>query len=171
MRILGLLVGLIILTCSKPNLANILVNKIELFEKYENIYFKNISITRLSRELNQRSPMEFEIRKKGRPSFAVIQTKPEIRILKNYYSDTLTIDFVKAFSELDLTGLHNYNENQNDTLFQMPITHLEFRSGKENIMLFRNNPYQTKEFAQVIVDKSIPIEGNWKYAVFHVNPH
>lgn len=170
MRTIGLLLGVIMLTCSKPSLSNVIMDKIDLFDKYENIYFKNISITPLSREPNQRNPKEFEIRKKGKPSFAVIQTMPEIRILKNYYSDTLSIDFVKVFSELDLTRLHNYDKSQTDTLFETPITHLEFCFGKEGIVLFMNKPYLSKDEVRKIFENSIPIDNKWRLFRFPLMP-
>ena len=165
MRLTGAILILMMFACSKADLKETLLIKINLFSQHENKYFQNISITPLSREPNQKSPKQFEVRKKGRPNFAVIQTVPENRILKNYYSDSLTLDFVKAFSELDLTWLHNYNAVINDTMSIKPITHLEFRFGKENIIIFRGNPYP-KDRAQMIIDRSTGLTDQWRFAIY-----
>ena len=169
MRLLVIVLILVISSCTEPTLQNTLNNKVAIFEKYETTYFNNLSITPLSREPYQKSPKEFEIRKKGKPGFAVIQTVPEIRILKNYYSDSLSIDFVKAFAELDVTWLHNFDVNKNDSTTIKPVTHLEFHFGKDNIVLFRENSYHLG-YDKVISEKSILLNGKWRYSIFPINP-
>lgn len=171
MRVLWLVLSLMMVSCSKPDLAVILNERIELFSKYEDAFFKNISITPLSRESNQESPTEFEIRRKGKPSFAVIQTLPESKVLKNYYTDSLTMDFVNAFSELNLTWLWNYDVGQDDFMDCIANTHLEFEFGKQSVILFRGSPHQSKDVAQVIIDKSSPIDGKWRFFVIPAPPN
>jgi hypothetical protein len=163
MKFICLLIFLITIGCSKPELSNEISNKIDLFIKNEEKYFENIGIRSLARGANQKSPLEFEVTKPQKPSHAIIQTKPEMRILKNYYSDSLTIEFVRAFAELGLTNFYNYDSGIQPILTSKPITLLEFKFDRDRIIVFRGGPYFDSVSAKALIEKSIPIRTPWRY--------
>ncbi len=169
MRVTAIVLFLSMLACSGPDLKDTIFTKINLFTTHENEHFKNISITPLSRGEKKGKPKEFQILKKEKQSFAAIQILPENRILKNFYSDSITQDFVKVFSELGLTRLYSYDEVINDSTSFNQITHLEFHFGNEIIILFRENPYQTQDAVQTIIDRSTGLTGKWRFTTFPKN--
>ena len=98
-----------ILSCSENDNELIKLKKqINTFEANKS-YFQNFSITSL-RDSDTPKPLEFIVRRNNFETYAIIQTKPELKILRNFTSNLLDEKFLSAFAAIDCRYLYVSNE-------------------------------------------------------------
>lgn len=133
-----LVLSIIWIACSHPKpVSEIIDEKIVYFELNENIYFNNVHINSVHpvNRINYFKEFYVKICEKG--GYAVIQTYPNEQIFKNYYSDSIQIDFVKAFSTLDVHSLSNSTECLEYNRCWEKSTYMIFYTKTERVILVR----------------------------------
>ena len=157
-QLIFLLSLLICSSCKKED--NTLYNlklSVDKYQKNNNTYFKDVRIN-LIRVPKKFKKAYYEIRRSKSLGFAVFETRPKFVINKNFYSDSIDIDFVKE--------VHNITENKDYLLYLLenikrenPI--IEILNKDNKYILFSND--STENSYLKLGFKVETIDENWKY--------
>lgn len=99
----------VIFSCNKyDNELTKLKKQINTFEVNKS-YFENLSVASL-RDSDTPNPLEFMVKRNNFETYAIIQTKPELKILRNFTSNLLDDKFLSAFATIDCRYLYVTNE-------------------------------------------------------------
>jgi len=135
------------------NVEQEILSKIQLFEVDKAECFSNISIKSL-RAQKKPKVLEFEVRKQKVSGYAIIQTKPEQKILKNFFKDSLDLEFVKSFDNLDVRTLINTEG----------FTKMESIIDDNKIIIFSGIP-PNNFYLPFDTSKSFSVNRDWKYFI------
>ena len=143
---------IILSSCKSSTLQEEAILRIQYYEKVKNNYFINTSI-RSFREIYNPKTLDFEVIKIGKPSYAVIQTMPENYVFKNFYEDSLSIDFVNTFAQMNCRKLYNKDD----------FDFFEFIYKKQKVTVFKGIPNYVNFHYDI--KKGVDLLNDWKYLV------
>jgi hypothetical protein len=149
---------LILFSCKKEE--DILYNlklSIDKYQQYNNTYFKDVRINLIRVPKNFKKAY-YEIRRSNSLGFAVFETRPKFVINKNFYSDSINLDFVSAVN--DITKNKSYLLYLIENI-KSENPRLEILNKDNKYILFSNdstaNSYLKLGFKVETIDE------NWKY--------
>ena len=142
MKYILILITIIVLSCSINDDEFTLIRKqIVLIEK--DTLLNNISYIPLRedeyKENSKSKTLEFIVRKRYTEGYGIIQTKPELKIFKNFSTDSIEFNTISIYKDLNCSYLYKYKE------FTKIIT---FYEGKKIIIFKGNLPESDKELEQ-----------------------
>ena len=98
-NLLSILMFLLISSCKEDALIFNLKYIVEKFEQGNNTYFKDVRINLIRVSKNYKKAY-YELRRSEGLGFAVFETRPHIVIKKNFYTDSISLDIVKAIDNI-----------------------------------------------------------------------
>jgi len=157
MRVLFFLIlSCILASCEHDNTASIIEKTIRTFENNLQLYPNNTWIRTLRRSTKEQ---EYQMKVDGRAGYAIFKTYPEIQIFRNFTSDSIGIDFVAQFGELNekddvaVLLLEKYSEK----------VKIELRVAKKVIFFFKNHNNQLESISPK--NSIIEYDKEWSYFI------
>lgn len=141
-----------LISCYNKSVEDEILTRIEKYYKYKNEYFKDMNIRTL-REIYRPKTLDFKVRRVGNNNYALIQTKPERFIYKNFYEDSINMEFVNVFAEMECRKLYNHGD------FEFFV----FRYKKLKVTVFKGIPNYINFHYDT--NKGIKIIDDWKYII------
>lgn len=148
--VLAVLIFITLFSCTQENLRDLLIKKINLFNRYGDKYFYGFDISPLRESENSVFRV---VRFDTINEYAIIELKPHNRIYKNFFKDTIGLQFVYAFEQLQCTSL-TYIDNH---------VKINFKFNREKYLLFRGYPQNDSLISRFDTTNSIQIDDKWKY--------
>jgi len=102
--ILGIITATLFTDCQQEASNSILKTTINQYESFISEFGREYTLTVLRNQYRQ-NPLEYKVKRRNQRHFAIIQTVPEERILKNFRQNELTAEFVSRFKKIDCRRL------------------------------------------------------------------
>jgi len=144
------IVLMLFFSCTKETLEDTLVKKINTFNSFGRNYFYGFDISPLREGENS---VYRAVRFDTINEYAIFELKPHHRIHKNFLKDTIGLQFINAFEQLQCSSLTSFDNH----------VRINFKFKSERYLLFFGYPQKDSLGSRFDTTNSIQINDKWKY--------